>query len=146
MSSPLVLDTGPLSRACSPYGRRSENQEFLEWLRGRAEEGVEICIPEIADYEVRRGLLHVRASGQLRTLDRFERFTFLPLNREAMLLAATFWAEGRRHGTSTADPRELDCDVVLAAQASLVGGAVITENAGPLGRFVAASGWRGSVR
>ena len=140
MSNPLVLYTCPLSLACSPYGRRSENKEFLEWLLARAEEGIEIHIPEIADYEVRRGLLHIRANRQLKTLDRLgERFTFLPITREVMLLAASFWAEARRRG---ADPRELDCDVVLAAQASLVSGTVITENPGHLGRFVAASAWR----
>jgi len=42
----------------------------------------------------------------------------------------------------TADPKELDADVILAAQALESGGIVATENVGHLGRYVTAKSWR----
>jgi len=42
----------------------------------------------------------------------------------------------------TADPKELDGDVILAAQALQVGGAIVTENVGHLAQFVEAKSWR----
>ena len=58
-----------------------------------------------------------------------------------MLKAAELWAEARRSGMPTADPKELDCDVILAAQALGIDGIVATENIGHLSRFVAAKHW-----
>jgi hypothetical protein len=37
-----------------------------------------------------------------------------------MLQAAEFWAEARREGIPTADPKALDGDVILAAQATVI--------------------------
>jgi predicted nucleic acid-binding protein len=68
--------------------------------------------------------------------------TYLPLTTTTMLRAAELWADARRRGTPTADPKELDGDVILAAQALQVGGLVVTENVGHLARFVEAKGWR----
>jgi hypothetical protein len=59
-----------------------------------------------------------------------------------MLRAAELWAEARKSGMPTADPNELDCDVILAAQALEINGVVATENVGHLSRFVAAKYWR----
>jgi predicted nucleic acid-binding protein len=59
-----------------------------------------------------------------------------------MLKAAIIWAEARRRGQPTADPKELDCDVILAAQALQIGAIVATENIGHLSLFVEARSWR----
>lgn len=59
-----------------------------------------------------------------------------------MLRAADLWAQARRNGLPTADPKALDCDVILAAQALAVNGMVATENVGHLSRFVNAKSWR----
>jgi hypothetical protein len=64
-----------------------------------------------------------------------------------MLKAAEFWAEARRRGRPTADPKALDGDVILAAQAALVadeGHEVIiaTTNVKHLSQFVDAREWR----
>ncbi|MCL1463350.1 hypothetical protein [Argonema galeatum] len=63
-----------------------------------------------------------------------------------MLKAAEFWATARRTGMPTADPKALDGDVILAAQATViaVNDAVIvaTTNVGHLSRFVDAREWR----
>ncbi|KAF0210813.1 MAG: hypothetical protein FD167_5373 [bacterium] len=42
----------------------------------------------------------------------------------------------------TADPKELDCDVVLAAQALMVNAIVATENVAHLSRYTEAKHWR----
>lgn len=64
-----------------------------------------------------------------------------------ILKAAQLWAEARRRGRPTADPKALDGDVILAAQATLVaeeGNEVIvaTTNVGHLSQFVDAREWR----
>jgi hypothetical protein len=71
----------------------------------------------------------------------------LPITTEVMLLAAQLWAEARRAGTPTADPKALDGDVVLSAQAKLEelkGNEVIvaTTNIKHLLQFVDAREWR----
>jgi predicted nucleic acid-binding protein len=58
-----------------------------------------------------------------------------------MLNAARLWAQVRKAGKPTADPKELDGDVILAAQALAVGGLVVTDNPGYLGRFVTVKSW-----
>jgi hypothetical protein len=60
--------------------------------------------------------------------------------------SATLWARARQQGVPTADPKELDCDVILAAQvltcgASPADAVVATSNVGHLGRFVPAHLW-----
>jgi hypothetical protein len=64
-----------------------------------------------------------------------------------MLQAAAFWADARRQGQPTADDRDLDADVILAAQARALeddmDGEVIvaTTNVAHLARFVDARHW-----
>jgi predicted nucleic acid-binding protein len=113
------------------------------WLEGLLTAGVEVFLPEIADYEVRRNLLLEGLTKSVARLDQLKtRLTYLPLNTDARLQAAAFWAEARRRGQPTADPKELDGDVILAAQALQVGAIVATENVGHLSLFVEAKSWR----
>jgi predicted nucleic acid-binding protein len=58
-----------------------------------------------------------------------------------MLKAAELWADARRHGVPTADPRELDGDAILAAQALQAQAIVVTDNVRHLSRFVEAKSW-----
>jgi hypothetical protein len=63
-----------------------------------------------------------------------------------MRLAARLWADVRQRGLATADPRDLDVDVILAARAMSMGTdpadvIVATTNPAPLTRFVAADLW-----
>ena len=67
---------------------------------------------------------------------------YLPLTTEVMLKAAELWAQARNQGTPTADPKALDCDVILAAQALSENGIVAAENVGHLSLFVEAKDWR----
>ena len=116
------------------------------WLLALAERGVRIGIPEIADYEVRRELLR---AGKIRGIERLdallETFEYLPLSTAVMRDAALLWADVRKRGQPTADPKALDADVILAAQARRMDAAevvVATTNVQHLSRLVDAKPWR----
>jgi len=60
----LLLDTGILGRLCHP--RQRKNRAVAQWLvqlLRDAAGGVRVFIPEIADYELRRKLLHLILQG-----------------------------------------------------------------------------------
>ena len=150
-----MLDAGPLSLVTHPKGG-PDAEAAKEWLRGLREAGVDVRVPEIADYELRREL--VRA-GKARSVERLNRLAktpaYLPLTTEAMRLAAEYWARGRLSGQPTAPAEALDGDAILAAQAALLdrgdegaAGVVViaTTNVGHLSRFpVAAEEWSAIV-
>src|ERR1043166_4728179 len=98
-----------------------------------------IFIPEVVDYEIRRELLLMDRKRSLARLDALqEQLFYLPLDTPTMRRAAEMWATVRKQGQPTADPRELDADVILAAQAEHAQAVVATENVGHLGRLVMA--------
>jgi predicted nucleic acid-binding protein len=139
VTKPLLLDTGPLGKFAHPR----PNPEFSAWLTRILDAGAVVVVPEISDFELRRNLLLEGLTDSLHRLDELKVvLNYLPLTTSAMLKAAAFWAEARRRGKPTADPKELDVDVILAAQADQVGGVVVTENAGHLSQFVEALDWR----
>lgn len=141
----LLVDTGILGKLCHP--NRRENRPVVEWLDsllstdGRP---VQVIVPEIADYELRRKLLHLIKNGQAssKSIDRLDDLgrllDYLPLDTETMRHAAELWADSRRHGNPTASPQALDGDVILAAQALAVQGTIVTTNRKHLSRFVSA--------
>jgi predicted nucleic acid-binding protein len=116
------------------------------WLQSLLAAGVDILVPEIADYEVRRELLRAGKSQGLARLDALILATnYLPITTAAMREAAQFWAQARRQGRPTAPDLALDADVILAAQAvSLAESDVIiaTTNVGHLARFAPAALWQ----
>jgi len=145
----LLLDTNILTRLC--YQGRNENQVISDWLsdllRVHGHELI-VCIPEIADYEARRGLLHVALQSGRSTTKRLERLdelnellTYLPLTTPTLRMAARLWAEGRHAGRPTATKESLDGDVILAAQALEVSGIVVTENVRHLSLHVTTCQW-----
>jgi len=119
------------------------NQEALAWFRRLVERRIDVFLPEIADYELRRELIRARLAKSVERLNLLKtELRYLPINTTAMLRAAELWAQARNRGTPTADPKELDGDVILAAQAEQVGAIVVTDNVGHLARFVKARNWR----
>lgn len=78
-----------------------------------------MAIPEIADYEVRRGLILGGATDGVERLDKLREQLghYIPISTAAMRQAADLWAEARKKGFATADDKEIDADVILAAQA-----------------------------
>jgi predicted nucleic acid-binding protein len=135
----IVLDSGPLARISHPKA----NVAIVQWLESLLVRGVDVYVPEIADYEVRRELLRARKTAGVARLDELKRvLSYLPITTSVMLRAAALWAAARNQGRPTADPKELDGDVILAAQALEAGAMVVTENIGHLQWFVEASDWR----
>ena len=110
--------------------------------------GVQVHVPEIADYEVRRELLRANKRQGLKRLDNLKiAIGYVPLNTAMMLKAAELWAQVRRQGRPTADDKALDGDVILAAQAAILGDSgsnvdIATTNVGHLGQITTALDWR----
>ena len=142
MSMVIVLDTGPVGIITNPNASVT-NRECYQWMESLVQQGAQVWVPEIADYEVRRELLRANKARGIARLDLLKNsIGYLPLTTPIMLKAAELWAQARRSGTPTADPKALDCAVILAAQALAVQGIVATENVGHLSRFVEARHWR----
>src|SRR5437588_514138 len=113
----VFLDTGPLGMASHPRGK-PRTLHCQQWVKGLLAAGVRICIPELADYEVRRELLRAGATTGLARLDQVRGgLEFVPITSAAMLRAAELWARVRRAGQPTASDEALDADCILAAQA-----------------------------
>jgi predicted nucleic acid-binding protein len=147
MSRLILLDSGPLGMATNPKAKGTP-LKCQQWLRSLLELGERVAIPEIADYEVRRELIRAGLLQSLRRLDNLKQtLEYIPVKTETMLLAANLWAEARQTGQPTADPKALDGDVILAAQARLLCNdttvvIVATTNVGHLSRFITALDWQ----
>ena len=116
MIQPIALDSGPLGALAHP--RR--NTDIAAWLDRVLAAGGIVYLPEIIDYEVRRGLLAANMTRSVRRLDQLKAvLTYLPLTTTMMLEAAHLWAQARQ-----------------------VGAMVATENVGHLALFVEAKSWR----
>jgi predicted nucleic acid-binding protein len=141
----ILLDTGILGQLCHP--RRKQNQPVTNWLLkilGEHASDVRVLLPEITDYELRRKLLHLISKRQStsKSIDRLDSLgrllDYLPLDTEVMHHAAELWAKCRSLGWPLSTEQALDGDVILAAQAQLVGGMIATTNRKHLEIFVTA--------
>jgi predicted nucleic acid-binding protein len=142
----ILLDSSPLGVISSP-DQSAEVMAITQWSMDCLAAGHRIYIPEVIDYELRRELLRAGKTSGLAKLDGLKtRLRFLPINTPAMLRAAELWAQSRRSGIPTGDPKKLDVDVILAAQALTLEVPahtviVATANVNHLSRFVAADLW-----
>ena len=148
MSRFLVLDSGPLGLLTHPQ-RNAEVVAITGWLSRCLLSGHRIIVPAIIYYELRRELLRANKNFSVSRLDAFASRTpgrYLPLSDEALRLAAELWAKARQQGRPTADAKDLDIDVILAAQALSFGPApsdvvVATSNSKHLSQFITAQNW-----
>ncbi len=137
MSRFVLLDAGPLGLVTGPR-RRADANACREWLEDLLAAGVEVRVPDITDYEVRRELLRAGRLTGVQYIDALRtRIGYLPLTTETLFVAAAFWAQLRQQGRPTAPDLALDGDVILAAQAALLIGAghtvvIATTNVPPL--------------
>ncbi len=116
MARVILLDSGPLGEVTHPGSER--RAPIREWLFRLLDAEAYPRLPEIVDYEHRRALLRRDALRQVERLNGFKRvFGYEPLTTAVMLLAAELWADARKRGLPTGSERELDVDVILAAQA-----------------------------
>lgn len=111
MADFVLLDAGPLGMVSHPR----PTSEVAAWLARLVAAGIDVLIPEIADYEVRRELLRAGRSRGIERLNQLKSsLGYVPITTEAMLRAAEFWADARRRGHQTAHDESLDADVILA--------------------------------
>jgi predicted nucleic acid-binding protein len=148
MANVIVLDSGPLGVACRRRDHPDVDDLTWWWIQARAN-GTIVAIPEIADYEVRRGLLWAGATEGIERLDQLRNTLehYIPITTAAMRKAAELWADARSRGLATADDQAINADVILAAQALLYTGltdtlVVATENPRHLSRYLDARHWR----
>src|SRR5580700_8833820 len=113
----IVLDSTPLGLLSKP----TDSAEVLAigaWGRAMLAAGHQIYVPEVIDYELRRELVRASKPDSIKELDSLKTtFRYLPITTTAMLRAADLWAQSRRAGIPTGDPKKLDNDVILCAQA-----------------------------
>jgi predicted nucleic acid-binding protein len=136
MALPLLLDTNVLGQLVQPVVE--ENRLVIATVTRLFEDiRYQVCLPEIADYELRRKLLHLAqhphqarkwAREALKDLDQLVSRNYIPITTETMRLAAKLWAQTRISGLPRGSEEELDGDVILAAQAQQAGGQIITTN------------------
>lgn len=139
MIEAMVLDTGILGMATHPRA----NADFAKWFDHMLRTDHRMIIAEVADYELRRELIRAGKDISIERLNRLKStLTYRPITTPVMLRAAQLWAESRKRGQPTADSKELDCDVILAAQAIEAGAIVVTENIGHLSQFVETMSWK----
>lgn len=147
MSRIILLDSGPLGMVSNPKAKPPYLKCQL-WLESLLQNNETVILPEIADYEIRRELIRAGKTAGIRKLNQLKSLlTYCPISTETMLLAAELWAQSRKAGKPTADPKALDGDVILAAQAKLLefGGnqvVIATTNVGHLSQFVDAREWQ----
>jgi predicted nucleic acid-binding protein len=149
MSLTVFLDAGPLGLITNPK-KTPDTIAAARWVFDMEAAGHRLVVPAIADYEVRRELVRAEKSRGIARLNAFngaDPERFLSLTDSALQLAADLWASARQAGTATADPKELDADVLIAAQALDTGLSpsefvIATGNVGHLAQFVPAALWK----
>jgi predicted nucleic acid-binding protein len=147
MSRVILLDSGPLGLVTNPKAS-PENDACNQWMQNRLKADDSVLIPAIADYEVRRELLRAGKTRGIAKLDALKAATgYVPLTTEMLLKAADLWAQARNMGKPTAPDMALDGDVILAAQAAVLGAAgwqviIATTNIKHLELFADARLWR----
>lgn len=102
MARIIVLDSGPLGDACRRRGSPEVEKLTGWWVQARAN-GAILAIPEMADYEVRRGLLWDGSTGGIRRLDQLRNDLghYIPITTAAMRKAAN---SGPTHGDGESGP------------------------------------------
>ena len=121
----VLLDSGVLGLLCSPIRdisqpEISEVYQCKKWLESLLARSVFVVTSEISDYEVRRELIRIKSEG-LETLDNLKNvFDFLPVTTEVLTKAAEFWAEARQNHIPTAEDKNIDADMIISAQWSIL--------------------------
>lgn len=139
----LLLDSEPLGIMAHSQPTASHRLS-MRWMSDHLEAKNRLIIPEIIFFEVRRELKRAKKFRSLDLLDFLcEQLEYLPLTTPAMRLASDLWADVRSKGMPTSDPKALDADSILAAQALLLDPSAIvaTSNLVHLSRMAPAAIW-----
>ena len=136
MNKVVLVDSTPLGQITHPKIK----PEVRNWLQNLNNQEIQLLIPEIVDYELRRQLLLNNRIKSIKRLDNLIKDRLIFINRETILKACELWAWIRQQGLPTADKENIDGDVILSAQAILQKEMydeviIITENVKHLSRF-----------
>jgi len=144
----IALDSGPLGLLTRRRGIKAAD-ELRDWVDARDAAGTRFVVSAVVDYELRRELLRMRSADSVARLDDFLAAVpdrLLQVETLDLRYAAELWATLRRMGRPTADPRDLDVDVIQCAQLLLAFSSadfvVATSNATHLSLLVPADDWR----
>lgn len=121
----VILDSGVLGLLASPIQDASEEDEneiyqCTEWFYYLLSKGVYVVTSEISDYEVRREFIRIKSDGLVILDDLRNKIEFLPLTTQVMKKAAEFWADVRQNHVRTADDKNIDADMIISAQWSIL--------------------------
>lgn len=153
MSRVVLLDAGPLGMVANPNQKSSETIRCQQWEQNLCANGVSVKVPEIAHYEVRRKLQHLKEkklpgaeASIARLAEVVARLGLVAITSEVVLEASELWGRARSLGLPTAPDEALDGDVILCATAIVLARAgddveIATTNVGHLSRFANASPW-----
>ena len=149
MIKTVILDTGPLGLLTRRRGT-PEVEDCWRWVESLSSAEINIIVPEIADYEIRREMIRAGLSHGLIRLDSFIAAIpdrYLPITTSAIRKAAELWAVTRNANLPTSAPHALDGDAILAGQTLSLGllsteFIVATENVKHISRFVVCNEWR----
>jgi hypothetical protein len=90
LSDIIVLDTGVLGMLVHP-AETGEPRECKVWLKQLVSRGAIFCIPEIADYELRRELIRMARTESIRRLDELKTtLRYVPITTPTMLQSRNF--------------------------------------------------------
>lgn len=110
----VVFDSKPLGEICNPI-KRVQTKKLTNFIR---EQNLAIRVAEITDYELRRELTLQQFNKGLNNLNKFrQKQQIIPIDSESLITATQLWAEIRKTGQATADNKNIDCDVIMVAQA-----------------------------
>ena len=145
----IILDSGPLGLIVHQRAAPLV-VECRAWVERHLAAGLEVIVPAIVGYELRRELLRLGHTRSVALLDAFtgaEPNRYLTLTDAHLRQAAQLWADLRRQGRSTADPHAIDVDVILAAQVLSLGlppadYVVATSNVSHFDLLVPARAWQ----
>jgi predicted nucleic acid-binding protein len=149
----VFLDTGVLGLLSSPNDRE-QVREIQQWVLQLLARSVYVISSEICDYEVRRSLILqklTRTSDEgINNLDSLASLIdFLPVTKTVLKKAAQLWAQIRIQGLPTADSKNIDADIIIAATCQIIQEEypgqkliVATSNVKHLSRFLEAKQWQ----
>ena len=81
MSKAVLLDACTLGMVSNPNDT-ADNLACQEWALDLHRKGVSVCIPEIADYEIRRELIRANKGAGSRNLTGLSRFIAISLSAQ----------------------------------------------------------------
>jgi hypothetical protein len=121
----VILDSGILSLLASPIQNSPESEESeifqcTRWLEYLLAKGVLVVTSEISDYEVRRELIRIKSEGITKLDNLRDLIYFLPITTEVTQKAAKFWAEARQNHIKTSEDKNIDADMIITAQWSIL--------------------------